>query len=509
MQILKRLSWGQLPLAVKLTLATTTLVVLVVVVITALSIRREQDNFRNELEAQAALVLDFVQAASSDALYVLDAAYLSDLIDQTDNEAGGVAIPTAIYDQDGRLIANSTGDAVFTLEAAPYSRRLLDGNRATVYDWDDEQLTAGRVVIVGRQKIGVIQVQLSTSPLDEKMTAVRNRGLSIAGLAVVTGATLSFLLSQTITDPLRELTEAAKRLAAETGSGDKQAVVTAKGDEITVLTANFDAMAARLKDTLDSLKHRNRDLEIANAAALQASQLKSEFLATVSHELRTPLNAIIGFSDMLLMGMSGPLNEKQQHKIERLQENGKRLLGLVNDILDVARIESGRMELVRESFNPNRLVEQLSAQMNVLAEGKKLDFKTEVAADLPPLLVGDEQRVQQVVVNLLSNAFKFTEKGGVTLKIGADVDNKIWSLAVTDTGVGIPPHAIDIIFEQFRQVDGSSTRTFQGVGLGLAITRHLVQMMEGKIKVESKMGEGSTFTVTLPIVIPELVPEMA
>lgn len=498
-----QLSWKRLPLSVKMALAMTVLVVMVVGVISLLSIRREQDSFRNELQAQASLLLDFTQSASSDALYTLDAAYLRDLIAQSDELGGGRDVPTEIYDRDGRLIADSQGMAVFTLEPAAYSTRLLAGNSTTVFDWGEDDLTAGRVVVVGREKIGVIKISLSTAPLDEKMAIVRNRGITIAVLAVVTGAALAYLLSQTITGPMRELTEATKRLAADQL---KQDLVAAKGDEITALQGTFNAMSARLTQTLNHLNQRNHDLEIANEAALQASRLKTEFLATVSHELRTPLNAIIGFSDMLLMGMSGPLNEKQHHKVGRLQENGRRLLALVNDILDVARIESGRMELVREPFSPQRLIDQVSAQTRVLAENKKLEFKTNLDAELPPLLIGDEKRIEQVVINLLSNAFKFTEQGAVTLKISSDSDTQTWSLAVTDTGIGIPAHALDVIFEQFRQVDNSSTRIYQGAGLGLAITRHLVQMMDGKIKVESTVGAGSTFTVTLPMVIPEPTP---
>ncbi|MCK6578774.1 MAG: ATP-binding protein [Anaerolineae bacterium] len=242
------------------------------------------------------------------------------------------------------------------------------------------------------------------------------------------------------------------------------------------------------------------ELQIANRIARESSRAKSEFLATMSHELRTPLNAIIGFSDMLLLGMSGPLNEKQVHKMERLKENSRRLLALINDLLDLTRIEAGRVEIVQKAFSPKTLVERLAAQIESLAHESKLEFTTQVSPDMPPLLIGDEKRIEQVLLNLLSNAFKFTEKGSVSLTL--DANETHWALVVSDTGIGIPPHAQNLIFEAFRQVDGSFSRAYQGSGLGLSIARDLVRMMDGKITLKSAVGVGSTFTVTLPITVP-------
>jgi signal transduction histidine kinase len=200
---------------------------------------------------------------------------------------------------------------------------------------------------------------------------------------------------------------------------------------------------------------------------------------------------------MLLLGMSGEMNENQRHKVLRLQENGKRLLVLVNDILDIARIEAGRIELRLEPFLPAQLAERVAQQMVVLAERENLTFTMKVDPMLPPLLVGDVQHIEQVVVNLLSNAFKFTQEGAVSL--GFAVQSTTWTIAVKDTGIGIPPHALDLIFEEFRQVDGTAARAYKGSGLGLAITRHLVHMHGGSIHVRSQLGEGSTFSVRLPV----------
>jgi signal transduction histidine kinase len=257
----------------------------------------------------------------------------------------------------------------------------------------------------------------------------------------------------------------------------------------------------------NSVERQRLQLEDTNKKIMEANQLKSEFLANVSHELRTPLNAIIGFSDMLLMGINGKLGEKQAHYVTRVRDNGDRLLTLVNDILDLARIEAGRVEIQQDVFAVRAVIDHLSGQADVFAKRRGLDYITDIADDLPKKLLGDSQRLIQVVSNLLSNAFKFTEDGSVTLKVNTDAAKENWIIQVIDTGIGIPPHAVDYIFEEFRQVDGSSKRAYTGTGLGLAITKNLVRLMGGTIDVETSVGDVSTFTVTLPLILPAtLVP---
>jgi signal transduction histidine kinase len=199
-----------------------------------------------------------------------------------------------------------------------------------------------------------------------------------------------------------------------------------------------------------------------------------------------------------LMGISGELSEKQSQKITRLRENGIRLLNLINDILDITRIEARRVDLMQKPFAVRPMFTRLTAQTEVLAHDKGLEFLTEIAPDLPETIVGDEKRIEQIVVNLLSNAFKFTQEGQVVLRVCLDAADT-WMIQVSDTGIGIPPHARTLIFEEFRQLDGASTRAYTGTGLGLAITRNLVRIMEGQITVDSDLGKGSTFTVTLPL----------
>jgi signal transduction histidine kinase len=320
-------------------------------------------------------------------------------------------------------------------------------------------------------------------------------------------AAIGTFAATSIARPINRLTQVASHIA--TGDFSQRAAVRGK-NEISVLSNAFNQMTDRLVyninelDThLEELNETNMALRAATAKAREAARVKGEFLANVSHELRTPLNAIIGFSDMLLMGMSGEMNPKQRHKMERLKENGVRLLTLINNILDITRIEARRVEITNKAFSPRALADRLSAQMSVLAERSGLEFKTRVDPQLPELLVSDEQRLEQIVVNLLSNAFKFTEQGSVKLDFDMDPAGGNWRIIVTDTGVGIPPHALNVIFEEFRQADGSSSRAFKGSGLGLAITRNLVRIMDGYIVVESELGQGSKFTVTFPVMTHE------
>lgn len=332
---------------------------------------------------------------------------------------------------------------------------------------------------------------------------VREISLLVTIAAAVLAVVIASIGTLWITRPIRKLTEVATEVI--NGDYSRRAQIR-RSNEIGQLATAFNTMTDKLVNTLDERNKRldeirevNRQLRIATAMAKEAARIKSEFLATVSHELRTPLNAIIGFSDMLLLGMSGELNEKQRHQVTRLQENGKRLLSLINNILDITRIEAGRTELAFSAFEPRQLANRLYNQMEVLAQQGGLKLEMNVDPTLPDQLIGDENRIEQIVVNLLSNAFKFTEKGFVRLDIKANPEKSEWTLEVTDTGIGIPPHALDYIFEEFRQVDGSSTRVYKGSGLGLTITRNLVRLMDGRINVKSKLGSGSVFTVTLPM----------
>jgi signal transduction histidine kinase len=350
---------------------------------------------------------------------------------------------------------------------------------------------------------------VAETPTSEALNLAYNTVIFTAALillALIASVITALWIVSQIVRPISSLASTAHAIQEGDFSQRNQIV---RQDEIGQFASAFNEMTDAIQKRETDLIKQAEDLRIATARAKEAARVKGEFLANVSHELRTPLNAIIGFSDMLMAGMSGPLNEKQNHKLERLKENGKRLLALINDLLDLTRIEAGRLEMVESPFSPRALAERMTAQMESLAVESKLQFVTTISPDVPDMLSGDEKRIEQVVINLLSNAFKFTKEGSVRLNINTDSVEHTWNIEVTDTGIGIPPHAINVIFEEFRQVDGSYSRAYKGSGLGLSITRNLVRMMGGKIAVKSVLESGSTFTVTLPLNLQKTVQPMA
>ena len=252
----------------------------------------------------------------------------------------------------------------------------------------------------------------------------------------------------------------------------------------------------QLKCKNEELEQQRKQIKSQNLKLKELSGLKSEFLANMSHEMRTPMNAIMGFSQMLLRNYPDPLTDQQVDIVKRIFTNSKNLLMMLTEVLDFSKIESGRLKLNLEKFNVNDLAILTVEELRSLAIEKNLSLKVDV--DLKnPQVVNDRACLRQVLVNLLSNAIKFTQSGGVQVKV-REVNEEKLEIAVEDTGCGIAPENLEQIFDPFRQVDQTLSRKYSGTGLGLAIVQNIVNMMRGKITVESKLGEGSTFRVELP-----------
>jgi signal transduction histidine kinase len=239
-----------------------------------------------------------------------------------------------------------------------------------------------------------------------------------------------------------------------------------------------------------------REVEEQGRALALASQHKSQFLANMSHELRTPLNAVLGYAELLADGIYGVLTEKARGVLERIQSNGKHLLGLINDVLDLSKIEAGQLTLTIEDYAMPAVVHSVVSATESLAKAKGLALVTSVPRVLP-MGRGDERRLTQVLLNLVGNAIKFTDKGSVGIEVALADD--CFELAVKDTGPGIAEADQARIFEEFQQVDNSNTRQKGGTGLGLAISRRIVEMHGGAIRVRSELGKGSTFVVVVPV----------
>ena len=237
------------------------------------------------------------------------------------------------------------------------------------------------------------------------------------------------------------------------------------------------------------IDEKSRQLEVA-------SQHKSQFLANMSHELRTPLNAILGYTELILDNIYGETPEKMREVLDRLQANGKHLLGLINDVLDLSKIEVGQLTLSLADYSLKDIVHTVFTGVESLATGKKLKLTTDVAPNLPKGH-GDERRLAQVLLNLVGNAIKFTDRGEVAIK--ATASDGSFTVAVRDSGPGINPSDQGRIFEEFQQADSSITRKKGGTGLGLSIAKRIIEMHGGQIWVESDVGKGSTFAFTIPM----------
>jgi len=339
------------------------------------------------------------------------------------------------------------------------------------------------------------------------------KGLVLCGIVLGVGAAISQFTNRLLARPLT-LLEAGITSVRE---GRLEPIrVSRTGDEIEYLGDSFNRMIAALAASQDEIRQyqelleerirqRTQELEKAMHGALAASQAKSEFLANISHELRTPMNGLLGMLDLVLDSHVGG---EQREQVEIAQRCAYSLLDLLNDILDLSKIEAGRMILEKVPFYMRTVAEDCVKAQGAKATQKGVDLRFECTGDLANV-IGDPLRLRQIVSNLLSNAIKFTEKGSVQVRLGVSktADGNVnMLLEVADTGSGIPADKLPLIFEKFTQADSSISRKYGGTGLGLAITKRLVELQGGTIRVESRAGQGSTFTVEIPF---EIAPAQA
>jgi PAS domain S-box-containing protein len=258
-----------------------------------------------------------------------------------------------------------------------------------------------------------------------------------------------------------------------------------------------DELEKRIQAATSDIAHQNELLRRQAIELEQASALKSQFLANMSHEFRTPLNAMLGYTSMLLQGVGGTLESGAKKHLSRVESNGRHLLTIINEILDISRIEAGRMPLQMSRFDVPELLAEVKSELEPIILRSKLTVAVDVPDTLPAMYC-DRQKVKQILLNLLSNALKFTHRGSIVIKVRRNARDRTVALSVTDSGIGIAPGDQQKIFEDFRQLDNSPTRAYGGTGLGLSICRRLAQMLGGRITLRSEVGKGSTFTLVLP-----------
>ncbi len=342
-------------------------------------------------------------------------------------------------------------------------------------------------------RVGVLYLEADLEmPRQVAISMAIERAWLLGGLVLVIVLLAGWYLDRVIRGRAALLTAAARDMA-----GGNLAVRTALqgSDELNRIGESFNRMAAALQQAIEDARLMARTAEAASAA-------KSDFLANMSHELRTPLNGVIGMADILL---HEDLNQEQRESVQVIKTCGHHLLELINEILDFSAIEAGKMTLIEEAFALHDVVNEITNMIKPQAAAKAVDFIREIDPGVPPVLLGDRLRLRQILANLSSNAMKFTAQGSVRLKVfpvGTTGDRVRVRFEVHDSGIGIPPEKMDRLFHAFQQVDSSITRKFGGTGLGLVISRRLVEMMGGTMDVQSEPGKGSVFGFTIPFAVP-------
>ena len=359
------------------------------------------------------------------------------------------------------------------------------------------------------QRLGSVEFGLSRRTIDQTRLSI------LKGIALLSAATLAVfgvavtLLGMAVTRPLKSLITAARDIQA--GHYEVE-LATTRQDEFGVLMKTFSKMTQEIQRKVSELVHseslQRRYLQQSTAAlqeAQVANRVKAEFIANMSHEIRTPMNSIMGYADLLKLTTLGP---QQAAYVARLQQSGAAMLALINDILDFSRIEAGQLKSGAERFNLHQLIDTVCGAFLPALQEKGLLLESNIEADVPDWVVGDRLRLQQVLLNLLGNAVKFTLQGQINVEVrrvetpptqnGTGEPPLLLRMAVRDTGIGIAPEQLEQVFQPFAQADGSITRRFGGTGLGLSISRSLAELLGGRLEVRSELGVGSEFALVFP-----------
>ena len=413
--------------------------------------------------------------------------FLEDLQQRNDEYAEASRVVTAEYNLYDPSLPDTGENA-----------RHLD--RATALHLSEEHPASHRIEDPLKEDLiprAYAQMEQAQSDFDSDRTLLIWSVIGFSAVAVLLALMVGYVLSWSFILPVRKLQGA---LAGMTAGNVRQHVEVANQDELGSLTRDLNTTSDRIATLMEGQRVLADKLVDTNRSLEQASEAKSRFLASVSHELRTPMNAILGFTDALLAGVDGPLNPEQRASLVWVQQGGRDLLELINEILDLSRIEAGKLVLEAEAFDPRELVESVVAQHRSLAVQSGIRL-TRQDAGAPGEVVLDRQRVRQILVNLIGNAIKFTGEGEVAVETGTD-EHGDFLVSVTDSGPGIDPDHHDVIFEEFAQAGASA-----GTGLGLSISRRLARAMGGDIVVDSEPGRGSRFQVTLPLDCRPAAPE--
>jgi signal transduction histidine kinase/DNA-binding response OmpR family regulator len=485
-------------------LFTRTLLVLIGVVavtagvLAAFSAWNLESQLTQQYENQGTAIANSIAGSSVDILLYRDASTIQAMIDQY-LEIEGVAYLFVVNDR-GEIISHTFAPAI------PEEVHQLQGH--------PHQTTCQRVTFAGMEEsidisapilggeIGYVHVGMDRGRIRASVWSALRQQVLLMCLIVLGSIVTAYLLVKRIAQPLRRLTRYANRLAADDSSASVQGEllpglqeISASTDEVGQLAQAFRHMVQEIAAREQRLKQAEEDRR-ARIAAEAANQAKSAFLANMSHELRTPMNGIIGMTELALQTK---LTDEQHEYLTTVKGSADSLLTVINDVLDFSKIEAGKLDLDPIDFELRDSLGDALRTLALRAHLKGLELACRVAPKIPEALIGDQGRLRQIILNLAGNAVKFTERGEVVVQATleeASPEEVLLHFTVRDTGIGIPPDKQRLIFEPFTQADSSTTRKYGGTGLGLAITARLVQMMGGRIWVESTPGEGSTFHFT-------------
>jgi two-component system sensor histidine kinase BarA len=416
----------------------------------------------------------------------------------------------AVQDAEGRVFAQLGAGA--SIRGKTLDLAKLDG--LDLLGADRGSLTIP--IVHGGETIGALEILADITDLRNDLYATLGWTLLAAFGAIAGGLLVAQAMISRLTQPIRELASVMSEVGAKQDFS-RRVTPAKRKDEAGVLGDAFNGMIDNIRERDKRIAHhmetleqtvedRTRDFRLAKEEAESANAAKSDFLATMSHEIRTPMNGMMVMAEMLA---SADLSQRHRRYAEIITRSGASLLTIINDILDLSKIEAGKLDLEAVPFSPERMVEDVASLFWEKARSKNLELAVRIAPEVPVQVVGDPTRLNQVVTNLVNNALKFTEKGGVTVELSAETvgPNARLRIAIKDTGVGIEASRIGAIFEAFSQADQSTTRKFGGTGLGLTVCRRLIDAMAGDIVVTSEVGKGSVFTVVVDLPVEQAAPE--